>query len=134
MYFFLFCFLSKISTIPWQKIWNFFFSLEKMACKNCFKDNQELFIESVTEFQSRRYLVVFLLKIVLNFQQIWLRFCSCKSFRSMFSLFYAAYKEEQHKIYENSLNLDFFRTVSFSCCENFTNIKKKRLSYCLRVS
>ena len=43
-----------------------------MGCKNYFKDNEELFIKSVTEFKSRRFLVEFLLKIVLNIQLIWL--------------------------------------------------------------
>lgn len=51
----------------------------------------------------------FLLKIVLNIQQIWLRFRSCKkvSDHCFLCQFYAIYKKQQYEIYENLLNLDF---------------------------
>ena len=71
-----------------------------MGCKNYFKDNEELFIKSITEFRSRLFLVEFLLKIVLNIQQTWLQqFCSCEkvSDRCLVCQFYAIYKEQQYK-------------------------------------
>ena len=127
MYIFLFCFLSIISAIPLQKIWKFFSFFRKMACKNCFKDNEELFIKSVTEFKSRRFLVEFLLKIVLNIQLIWLWFCSCKkvSDRCLVCQFYAIYKEQQYKIYENLLNLDFLERFHSHTVRNLQILRKE---------
>ena len=98
-----------------------------MACKNCFKDNEELFIKSVTEFKSRRFLVECFLKIVLNIQQIWLRFCSCKkvSDRCLVCQFYAIYKEQQYKIHENSLNLDFLERFHSHTVRNLQILRRE---------
>ena len=55
----------------------FFLFRKKKAFKNCFKDNEELFVETVTEFEGCCSLVVFLLNVVLNITEIWERFCKC---------------------------------------------------------
>ena len=70
-----------------------------MAYRNCFKDNEELFMETVTEFKRRRFLVKFLLQIILNIQDIWLRFCSCRKVLEKCSicLFYQKYKDQEYK-------------------------------------
>ena len=56
----------------------FFIFRKKKAFKNCFKDNEELFVKTVTEFEGCCSLVVFLLNVVLNITEIWERFCKCK--------------------------------------------------------
>ena len=69
----------------------------------------------------------FLLKIVLNIQQIWLRFCSCKkvSDRCSTCQFYAPYKEQQYKIYENLLNLDFIERFHSHIVRNLQILRKE---------
>ena len=80
-----------------------------MACKNYFKDNKELFIKIVTEFEGRCSLMVFLLNIVLNITEIWERFCKCEKISDCCSVceFRITYKIYQYDIYENLLNMDF---------------------------
>ena len=56
----------------------FFLFRKKKAFKNCFKDNEELFVKAVTEFEGCCSLVVFLLNVVLNITEIWERFCKCE--------------------------------------------------------
>ena len=89
---------------------NFFFLLEKkMAYKNCFKDNEELFAKTVTEFEGRCSFVVFLLNVVLNITEIWERFCKCEKISDccLVCEFRITYKKYQYDIYKNLLNMDF---------------------------
>ena len=97
------------STIRRQKKhWNLFL-LEKMACKNCFKDNEELSIQTTTTFKSCWSLVVFLWNVVLNIKDIWTCFCKFEKV-SVYCLacqFRITYKNDEYDIYENSFNMDY---------------------------
>ena len=80
-----------------------------MACKNCLKDNEELFNHSTSIFKSRQSLVVFLLNVVLNIKDLWESYCYSEKVSEKCSLcqFKMIYWNDQYAIYENSFNMDF---------------------------
>ena len=92
-----------------KKKWSetFFLFLEKMACNACIKENEDLFVKTVTEFDSQWSVVELLL--VLNIQLLWARFCECEKLTDHCNVcrLCLIYKNEEFKIYKNSFNLDF---------------------------
>ena len=97
-----------------------------MACKNCFKDNEELFIQTTTTFKSCWSLVVFLLNVVLNIKDIWTRFCKCEKV-SVYCLacqFRITYKNDEYDIYENSFNMDYLERFHLHVFRNLLKLLK----------
>ena len=92
-----------------KKKWSetFFLFLEKMACNACIKENEDLFVKTVTEFDSQWSVVELLL--VLNIQLLWARFCECEKLTDHCNVcrLCLIYKDKEFKIYKNLLNLDF---------------------------
>ena len=71
-------------------------------------------LKKSTEFFSRVYLVEFLLKIVLNLEEIRKYYCPCKiGHICNVCCFYELFKNEQYTIYANSLDYDFLE--KFHC-------------------
>ena len=84
-----------------------------MACNFC--KNDDLFFKTVTEFENRKSLLLFLLNTILNINVRAHRYCYCKAEdndRCEICVLIYIYEDEQFKIYENSLNIVFFNTIS----------------------
>ena len=84
-----------------------------MACNFC--KNDDLFFKKVTEFENKKSLILFLLNTVLNINVRAHRYCYCKAEdndRCEICVLIYIYEDEQFKIYENSLNIVFFKTIS----------------------
>ena len=98
-----------------------------MACVQCcFKTNEEEFKTIMTEFESRRGLVVFILSIILNKQDICMKYCKCKKLTDSCNVcqFYQIYKEKQYIVYQNSLNYDFLEKFHLNLFKDLQKIKK----------
>ena len=84
-----------------------------MACNFC--KNDDLFFKTVTEFENRKSLLLLLLNTILNINVRAHRYCYCKvedNDRCEICVLIYIYEDEQFKIYENSLNIGFFNTIS----------------------
>ena len=98
-----------------------------MSCQNCFKDNIDTFKKATCVFSSRRWLVIFLLNVVLNIKDLWDHYCSCK--KSCISLclvwqFRLVYLNDDFDIYENFFDLHFLFTFP---CHLYENLKRALL-------
>lgn len=92
-----------------------------MECSNCFKTNEEIYGKIITEFNNHRFLVVLLLKIVLNLQKLWCNYCFCQNnIKCKMCVYAEKYQDKQYEIYENSLNFNFLN--------NFHTILRKDLA------
>ena len=96
-----------------------------MACNACIKENEDLFVKTVTEFDSQWSVVEFLL--VLNIQLLWARFCECEKLTNHCNVcrLYLIYKDEEFKIYKNSLNLDFLEHCAQKVASDLQIIRKE---------
>ena len=81
-----------------------------MACNLC--KNDDLFFKTVTEFENRRSLLLFLLNTILNINVHAHRYCYCNAEdnnRCEICVLIYIYEDQQFKIYENSLNIVFLK-------------------------
>ena len=97
-----------------------------MAFIHCFKTKEEEQNKFITEFESCQDLVVFLLSIILNIQDIWIKFCECKKItdRCKVCQFYLIYKDKQYIIYKKFLNYDFPERFHLNLTKDLQEIKK----------
>ena len=81
-----------------------------MACN--FWKNDDLFFKTVTEFENRKSLLLFLLNTILNMNVRAHRFCYCKAEdnnQCEICVLIYIYEDQQFKIYGNSLNIVFLK-------------------------
>ena len=110
------------------------FFLEKMACNLC--KNNDLFFKTVTEFENRKFLLVFLLNTILNINDHSHRFCYCKADNNNnnnnnnkceICILAYIYRDQQFKIYENSLNIVFSKHSVHNLIKNLVILRNKKL-------
>lgn len=90
-----------------------------MVCRNCLQEDNEIFKYKCNVFGNRHYLVLFLVNIILNIKKMRNDFCKCDGeticlvCQSM-----KIYKDYEHVVYRNCLNLDFLCKVRENLIQN----------------
>ena len=94
-----------------------------MVCKNCLKDDNDLFEYKCNVFKDKHNLMLFLLNIVLNIQKIWEEYCVCDGeYICLVCQVNTIYKEYEYVIFQNCLNLDFLAKVRENICGNLNRL------------
>ena len=80
--------------------------------KNCFLYDQEKLENGCCFFKDRHSLVLFLLNVILNIQDHWIKFCKCDGKNICLPCqANICYHKYQYTLYKNCLNLDFLAKV-----------------------
>ena len=98
-----------------------------MACNFC--KNDDLFFKTVTEFENRKSLLLFLLNTILNINVRAHRYCYCNAEDNTWCeicvLIYI-YEDQQFKIYENSLNIAFLKQSAKNLIKNLVILRNEK--------
>lgn len=96
-------------------------------CKNSFLFDEEKLENAINFFENRRSLVHFLLNVILNIQEIWLKFCKCDGVNICLPCqVNICYRKCQYVVYDGCLNLDFLLKVKDNL---HTNLLKMVTTY-----
>ena len=98
-----------------------------MACN--FYKNDDLFFKTVTEFENRKSLLLFLLNIILNINVHAHRYCYCKAEdnnRCEICVLIHIYEDQQFRIYENSLNIVFLKQSAKNLIKNLVILRNEK--------
>ena len=106
-----------------------------MACNLC--KNNDLFFKTVTEFENRKFLLVFLLNTILNINDHSHRFCYCKADNNNnnnnnnnkceICVLAYIYRDQQFKIYENLLTIVFLKHSVHNLIKNLVILRNEKL-------
>ena len=98
-----------------------------MACNFC--KNDDLFFKTVTEFENRKSLLLFLLNTILNINVRAHRSCYCNGEDNNWCeicVLMHIYEDQQFKIYENSLNIVFLKQSAKNLIKNLVILRNEK--------